>query len=92
VIKRQWFDQHSDLVLCEPLEASGRDRYQSHNVVLASQEFLVAPIYPPLVASPVLQFISKPVKDFLSLIGLKSTKATWNEALTNLRSLMTNYR
>jgi hypothetical protein len=45
---------------------------------------------PPLVASPVLQLVSESVKVFLTLINLKSTKATWNEvlAIANLRSLM----
>jgi hypothetical protein len=41
--------------------------------MLTSQEFLVAPIHPPLVASPVIQLVSEPVKDFPSLMGLKST-------------------
>jgi hypothetical protein len=35
---------------------------------------LVGSHSPPLVASPVLQLLSKPVKDFLTLVGLKSTK------------------
>jgi hypothetical protein len=35
---------------------------------------LVSSHSPPLVASPVLQLLSKPVKDFLTLVGLKSTK------------------
>ena len=43
---------------------------------------------PPLFASPVLQLVSKPIKDFHTLIGLKSMKATWNEVLANLRSSM----
>jgi hypothetical protein len=41
-----------------------------------------------LVASPVLQLVWELVKDFLALIGLKSTKAAWNEVLENLRSSM----
>jgi hypothetical protein len=52
------------------------------------EKFLVAPITSPLVASPVLQLVSEPVKDFLTLIGIKSTKATWNEVLANLHSLI----
>jgi hypothetical protein len=58
--------------------------------VLFSQveNFVVAPIQPPIDASPVLQLVSKPVKDFLTLISLKSTKVTWNVVLVNNRSSM----
>jgi hypothetical protein len=42
---------------------------------------------PPLVASPVLQLVSKPVMDFPSLISSKSMKATWNVVLASHRSL-----
>jgi hypothetical protein len=67
-------------VLCESLEATSKIWDQSHGDVLASQEFLVAPIH-PLVASPVLQLVSKPVKDFLTLVGLKSMNATWERGV-----------
>jgi hypothetical protein len=59
---------------------------QSH--MLASCEFLLAPIHPPLVASPVLQLVWEPVKDFLSLIYSKFMKATWNVVLTRHHSSM----
>jgi hypothetical protein len=58
-------------------------QFWDQSYVLASREFLVAPIHPPLVASPVLQLVSKLVKDFPSLISLKSTKATRNVVLAS---------
>jgi hypothetical protein len=48
----------------------------------------VDPFHPPLVASLVFQLVSELVKDFLTLVSLKSTKATWNEVLANLHSSM----
>jgi hypothetical protein len=62
-------------------------RDQSHGFVL-EREFLVAPICPAMATSSVHQLVSEPIKDFLTLIGLKSTKATWNKVLANLHSLM----
>jgi hypothetical protein len=44
--------------------------------------------FTPLIASPVLQLVSEPVKNFSSLIGLKSTKETWNVVLASHRSSM----
>ena len=49
---------------------------------------MIVPHSPPLVASPILQLVSKPVKDFLTRIGLKSTKATWNMVLASHHCLM----
>jgi hypothetical protein len=41
---------------------------------------------PPLVASPVVQLVSEPVKDLSTLISFRSIKATWNEVLAKLCS------
>jgi hypothetical protein len=47
-----------------------------------------SPPPPPLLASPVLQLLSEPVKDSITLISLKSTKATWNVMLASHCSSM----
>jgi hypothetical protein len=48
---------------------------------------------PPLVVSHVLQLVLEPVRNFLTLIGLKSMKATWNKLLISKPPLFdgTNY-
>jgi hypothetical protein len=48
----------------------------------------VALIHPPLVASLIPQLVSKPVKDFLTFIDMKSMKVTWNMVLASHRSSM----
>ena len=58
------------------------------SISVFSSKIWLAPFTTPLLISPVLQLVSESVKDFLTLVRLKSTKAIWNEVLANLHSSM----
>jgi hypothetical protein len=83
-ISKSWDHWFADMILVWALSLS-RLKWSAQIQFLVTN-FDRLPFTPPMVASPVIQLVSDPIKDFSSLIGSKSMKATLNVVSASHRS------